>query len=202
MVKWLVVLGCVLAPALARADEIASDGPPPPPPVPTVKGPPRMQQFGISIGAANTELEGHERTLVTLGAQWGIVLTNRLRGVVEYEWLISAGTDTTQMMEPTRGRGHSGRLGLRVNVVKKVIRDIAKLYADVEVAGGAIYVTDSEVGTHVLPDATAAVRLGYELWSHEATSQASIFDAHLLFGALATRDHVGFLFGLGMEWGR
>jgi len=33
-------------------------------------------------------------------------------------------------------------------------------------------------------------------------SLGKLFDAHLLFAALVTRGDVGFVFGIGMEWGR
>lgn len=209
MVKWFLTASLLVASA-AHANELASDGrttptivvvTPPPPPPRVVDEPPRMRSLGFRFGMANTQLDEHDRTLMTFGVQAAIeIIERRMRGVLDYEWLMVFGTDNA--MKSTRGRGHGLRVGARLTLAHMMVRDVARLYVDAESAIGAAYVSDSEVGTTVLPNVIVGARIGYELYPQGSTSESKLFDAHLMFRALVTRGDVGFVFGVGMEWGR
>lgn len=189
MVTWVVL-----------SSLIAVEPPPPPPPV-VEESKPRMQSIGFRFGMANTQIDEHDRTLMTFGGQWAIeIIERRMRAVVDYEWLMVMGTDAG--MHSIRGRGHGVRVGARVTLAHMLVRDVARLYVDAESSVGAAYLTDSELGTTVLPNVSVGARVGYELFSQEPTSQSTLFDAHIMFRALVTQGDVGFVFGVGMEWGR
>jgi len=216
MVKW-IVLASLLVASTAHANELATDGGPttsllavdPLLLSPTIvdRGPPRMRSLGFRFGMANTQVDGHDRTLMTFGMQGAIeIIERRMRAVLDYEWLMMLGTDDA--MESTRGRGHGLRAGLRLTLVDKTVRhdgrvhDNGRVYIDAESAVGAAYLTDSELGTTVLPNVIVGARLGFELYPQGEPSQSKLFDAHVMFRALVTRGDVGFVFGIGMEWGR
>jgi hypothetical protein len=201
MVKWLVMLA--LVPSLAHANEIASDAgiavaidaPPEKP------KPPRDRSLGVRFGMMNTALEGHERSMFAIGAQWNLALVGSLRAMAEYDYLFMLGGEGPEM-PPVRGRGHAGRIGGRFAVLDTTVKNAAFLYIGVEATAGLAYVADNYVGPQVLPHALVGARLGYELWEHDAKSQSSMFGAHILAGALITAGDVGFTFQVGMEWGQ
>ena len=194
MVKWLVILA--LLPALAHANEIATD-------VVVKKEPslPRDRSLGFRIGAMNMDRDDHRRTMIAIGAQWNVALAGSLRAMVTYDYLIAAGDEDPEMA-PVRGRGHAGRIGGRFALLDKTVRNEALLYLGLEATGGVAYVTDNYLGPKVLPHAVVGVRLGYELWGHEPSSQSSMFGAHILAGTTITPGDIGFVFQVGMEWGQ
>jgi hypothetical protein len=199
MVKWLVLL--VLVPSLAHANEIASDvGIAVAIDTPPEKAKPRDRSLGFRIGMMNTELEGHERSMFAIGAQWNLALAGSLRAMAEYDYLLTLGNEGPEM-PPVRGRGHAGRIGGRFAVLDTTVKDVMHLYVGVEATAGLAYVGDNYVGPQVLPHALVGARFGYELWKHDDKSQSSMFGAHLLAGALITAGDVGFTFQVGMEWG-
>lgn len=213
----IVLVGVMLAPAVAQAHPIARwHAPPPPPPPPVVVAeepppppetprPPRRQTLGYRFGMANMRLLGEERTRLTFGLQWGVAITGELRGYAEYEWLMLLGQAPPE--DPDRevgGRGHAGRLGLRLPALQKTIggNDTPlRLYVDLDAAAGAALLSDRALGTHVVPEVSAGARLGYEIFHADERGRPG-FDAHISVRALTTAEHVGLAFGVGMEWVR
>ena len=193
MVKWLVLLA--LVPALAHANEIATDIAPP-----EIAEPPRDHSLGIRFGPMLTEVEDHERTMIAFGAQWNLALTRRLRAMVTYDYLLATG-DVPPEMPVVHGRGHTTRIGGWLAVLDRTIRDDGMVYLGIEATGGAAYVSDNYLGPQVLPHALVGTRVGYELWA-DGDSPSSMFGAHLLFATLITPGDVGFVFQIGMEWGQ
>lgn len=198
MVKLLVAL-ILLAPGLARANEIASD--PPPTSWPAIKKS-REHAFGIRFGFANTQLADSDRALFTTGVQWGVTLHRRFRLMVDYEWLLVFDAGRMDDPErPVRGRGHALRAGGRVTLTEKRVADRGRFYIDAEVSGGAMYLADSQFGRVVVPAVVAGGRFGCEMFTKEE-SISRTFDMHLLLEALVTEGDAGLVFGLGLQWAR
>ena len=189
--KILVVLALLAGPA--HANEIASD-----PPV--APDPPRDQAFGLRFGFANTQVLDRDRAMILTGLQWSVTLHRKLRGTIDYDFLMVMGVDDVEAKMSVRGRGHALRAGGRITLVD-TIKNAARLYIELEASGGVMYIADNQVGRSLQPAAMTGLRFGYEIPTKDR-SLSRMFGGYLAFRALATEHDLGASFVVGMDWGR
>ncbi|HVV87764.1 MAG TPA: hypothetical protein VHE35_32215 [Kofleriaceae bacterium] len=189
---------------------IAHDPPPPPPTPPPPKKPhtPLGNELGFRMGVT----VAGPASGFGFGLQGGLRFGASLHGIAEYEYLFllrpddgdPSGGDAMAPAgspKPSAGRGHRGRVGLRVNLGDATLAHTIRFYADADATIGAAYIHGPAVGRDVVPEAALGLRLGYELMPRDE-SPTRTFDAHLLFRLVRTEHDTGMMFGVGMEWGK
>ena len=117
-----------------------------------------------------------------------------LRAFGEYEWL------WIDRDKAALGDGSRVQLGLRHVIVQKSLRSVLRLYIDAEAGGGSALVTDNGA-MHLVPDAFAGARFGYDVLPHTARSPARTVQAELDVRVLAFPGGAGWMVGVGAWWG-
>ena len=165
------------------------------------------------MGVATFELDGHDRFAFSYGLAWGVELAGRLRGFVDYDFLVVTTGETLPdgTRESPRGRGHSLAAGVRVPILGGVIggdRGVTgtklRLYLDGKLGAAGVVMTDDLIGEHALVQGVAGVRFGMELARRSDAPQARTrtFDSHFTVSATGVPGSITWSFALGMDWGR
>jgi hypothetical protein len=205
---------------------IAVDDPPPtpappviviardPPPPPAAPSPPSIPAVPATLGVrmliGEEQLGGEPMLGFGLGVAVDRPLGRGIRAVAEYALLVLDDrrlTMTGTAAHPDfAGRGHRGALGLRGALAQTTLGGpdrgpALRLFVDGELGAALTFSADSVTGDHVRLQAQATLYAGYVLVSSAPRSSSHEFGAELVFRALAGRDGVAALFGIGMTWG-
>jgi hypothetical protein len=187
--------------------------PAPPPPPPAPPRPPRWQSLGHRMGVATFDVDAHHRFAFSYGLAWGVELAGRVRGFVDYDFLVVTTGDTLPdgTRESPNGRGHSLATGVRLPLLGGELgRDQGatgtrlRLYADAKLGVAGVVLTDDLIGEHALVQGVAGVRLGMELarGSDQPQGRTRTFDSHFTVSATGVPGAITWSFALGMDWGR
>ena len=169
---------------------------------------PAFNMLGFRMGVGALPLD-HERTLVLsigVGVEHPVFKKTRVFG--EYDWLWLSRADTgadramdTLVVRPERhASGHRASVGLRRELVGKGGSSV-RVFVDGELGGGLAMANDNLTGVTLIPAAFIGLRFGYDVYSRSDSSPSRMFEAELLLRAIAVREGVGMMFGVGMLWG-
>lgn len=164
--------------------------------------------FGFRIGIGALPLSGRTTTasigLGGLGVEHPVFAKTRVFG--EYEWLWLIPEDTRAMtggvLRPERhGSGHRATVGLRRELLAKRVGRNVRMFVDGELGGGLALANDNLRGAQRLPAGEIGARLGYDMYSSNDDSPSRTFEVEILLRAVAVREGVGMMMGMGMLWG-
>lgn len=174
--------------ASAQPLELAGGGAPT-----TAPEPPSPSLLGFRMGVGVEPIDHRATTVLEIGLAIEHPLAHHVRLTAEYDWLWLRGN----RME--HGDGQRIQLGLRRRLAESSGRTL-RFYADAELGGGLALADAAVAGLHVLPDAFAGLRAGYDLVPRAARSPSRGIETELLARVLAVPGGTGWMTGIGFCW--
>ena len=96
--------------------------------------------------------------------------------------------------------GHRAALGLRRELIGKGGSKV-RLFLDGELGASVALVNDNMTGVAVVPAIFTGLRVGYDMYSRNDDSPSRTFETAIMLRAIALREGLGMMFGIGMFWG-
>ena len=167
---------------------------------------PAFNMLGFRMGVGALPIEGnHTLTMsVGLGVEHPVFRKTRVFGEYEWLWLIrneDGGMEPTTPRTERHGSGHRTSLGLRRELAAKKLGRSLRMFVDGELGISTALANDNVSGVQMLPAALGGLRFGYDIYSRSDDSPSRTFEAEFLLRAIAIREGIGVMFGVGMLWG-
>jgi hypothetical protein len=172
---------------------------------------PAFNMFGFTMGIGSLPVQGASTLAMSIGLSVEHPVFKKTRVLGEYDWMWLMRRDTranerlasADSMVPRpeeHATGHRAGLGLRRELIGKG-NYRSRLFLDGELGGSIALVNNNMTGVAVVPALFTGVRVGYDLYSGRDDSPSRTFETAILLRAIALREGLGMMFGLGMVWG-